>query len=108
MMESAAIQGQPLTTVVVCIRNRVLLGLGKLQAERLGLRVFTAKDGNQVLIQARLHHPELIILGHDLSNPSTEETVARIKGDPMLRGIRVIAFKGPLPNIPELLRRSHV
>jgi CheY-like chemotaxis protein len=101
-------QGQPLTTIVVCHRNRVLVGLGKLQAERHGLRVFVASNGNDVLAQARRHAPELIVLSNDLKNPSTEETIQMLRADPSLAGTRVVTIKGALPPIKDLLLKPGV
>lgn len=107
-MEMTMNQSQPLTTVVVGHRNKMLMQIGKLQAERHGLRVFTTSHGDDVVTLARQHRPELIVLGNDLQKPTTEETLKLLQADPELRGIRVVTLSGSLPSIKDLLGKSVV
>ncbi len=102
-MDIALDGGRTLQTVVACHSNKVLLNLGKLHAERQGLRVITAKNGNDVVAKARLHRPDLIVLSNDLQKPTTEETVQLLESDPSLKGIRVVIIKGALPNLKDML-----
>ena len=102
-MEIALDGGKTLQTVVVCHPNKVLLNLGKLHAERHGLRVITARNGNDVIEKARVHRPDLIVLSNDLRNPTTDETLAKLEQDPSLKGIRVVVVKGALPNMKDIL-----
>jgi CheY-like chemotaxis protein len=104
-MDMAMDGGRTLQTVLVCHPNKVLLNLGRLHAERQGLRVLVAKDGNDVLEKARIHRPDLIVLSNDLKNPTTEETVQRLDADPSLKGIRVVVVKGALPNMGDMLKK---
>ncbi len=90
--------------VIVCHRNRVLVGMGKLHAERRGVRVVIAANGNDVLVKARQERPKAIILGNDLQNPTTEETVALLNADPSLKGVPVAVVKGKLPRWGELTK----
>lgn len=104
-MDMAMDGGRTLQTVLVCHPNKVLLNLGRLHAERQGLRVLVAKNGDQVLTMARTHRPDLIVLSNDLKNPSTEETVSHLDADPGLKGVRVIVVKGALPNMGDVLKK---
>ncbi len=81
--------------VIVCMRHRLLLHAARIQAERHGVKVDIARDGQDVLRQARDTPPDLIVLGKDLSNPSTDELVRTIKLDPALRAVQVIVADGP-------------
>jgi CheY-like chemotaxis protein len=101
-----AIEGaRPLQTVLVCHNNKVLVNIGRIHAERHGLRVIVAKNGNEVLLKARLHRPDMIVLSSDLKSPSTEETIKLLQQDPSLSGIRVVTIKGAIPNLRDMLGR---
>ena len=104
-MESILDGSRPVQTVVVCISNKVLQGIGKLQASRYGVRVITARNGDDLIAKAKKHHPELIVISHDLDQPTSEETVARLNRDPELAGVRVITIRGALPNLSDMLPR---
>lgn len=100
------IQGsRPVQTVLVCHPNKLLLQMGRLHAQRSGLKVHVAKNGNDVLLKARLHRPDLIVLSSDLKSPTTEETVRMLDADPLLRGCKVVTVKGAVPNLRDLLGR---
>jgi DNA-binding response OmpR family regulator len=104
-MDMALDGGRTLQTVVACHSNKMLAHLGKLHAERQGLRVILAKNGDDVLLKAKLNQPDLIVLSNDLQKPSTEETVAMLEREPTLKGIRVVIVKGALPNVADMLRK---
>ena len=95
--------GRTLQSVVVCHRNKLLLNIGRLHAERHGLKVIVAKNGKDVVTKARAHKPDLIVLANDLENPTTDETVQMLEADPILKGIRVVIIKGALPNLADIL-----
>jgi len=80
--------------VIVCHRQKAMVHLARLQAERHGMTVQIARDGNDVLAKARAQRPDLIVLGKDLKNPTTEETVKMLNGDPTLRGVKVVLAGG--------------
>lgn len=82
--------------VVVCHRQRALVQLARLNAERHGVRVEVCANGRLVLEAARRERPDLIVLGNDLKNPTTDETVAMLNADPSLKGVRVVIAKGGL------------
>jgi hypothetical protein len=101
-----AIEGsRPLQNVVVCHKSKVLVNVGKLQAERYGLRVHVAKNGRDVVTKARSTRADLIVLGNDLKDPTTEETIAMLQADPVLCGTRVVTVKGAIPNLRDILGR---
>lgn len=76
--------------VIICHRQKTMVQLARLQAEKHGVRVEIAKDGNDALAKARAERPDVIVLGKDLKNPTTDETVAMLKADPTLRGVKVV------------------
>jgi len=76
--------------VIVCHRQKAMVHLARLQAERHGVRVEIARDGKDVLAKAKTERPDVIVLGKDLKNPSTDETVKMLQSEPTLRGVKVV------------------
>jgi len=76
--------------VLICHRQKTLVHLARLQAERQGVQVEIAKNGDDVLIKALANRPDVIVLGKDLKNPSTDETVKKLKAEPRLFGVKVV------------------
>jgi DNA-binding response OmpR family regulator len=91
--------------VIVCHRQKALLHMARLNAQRHGVEVTIARNGNEVLAYARSERPDAIVLGNDLENPSTDETVKMLKAEPSLRGVEVIIAKGLLPDLLGLKKR---
>lgn len=83
--------------ILVCHRQRALLALAKLQAERKGMQVTVAPDSASVVAMARVTKPSLIVLGNDLANPSTEDIIRELKTVPELKGVEVVIMKGAVP-----------
>jgi hypothetical protein len=103
-MNSGILGSKPIQNVVVCHSNKILANLGKIQAERHGVRVHLAKNGRDALYKAKLHRADLVVLGGDLKNPSIEETIKLLEADPEVLA-RIVTIKGPLPNLTDLLGR---
>jgi two-component system, cell cycle response regulator DivK len=59
--------------------------------ERAGYRIVLAEDGQSSLIQAKLHHPDLVLM--DLSLPDMDgwEAVGHLRKMPEFRSIPIIA-----------------
>lgn len=89
--------------VIVCHRQKALVHLARLQAERQGVQVQIARDGKDVVAKALAERPDAIVLGNDLENPSTEETIALLKAEPTLKGVQVILAKGMIPDLRQKL-----
>jgi CheY-like chemotaxis protein len=103
-MNSGILGSKPVQNVVVCHSNRLLANLGKIQGERYGVRVHLAKNGRDTLTKAKQHHADLIVLGGDLKNPSTDETIKLLEADPKVVA-KIVTIRGPLPNLSDLLGR---
>lgn len=56
-----------------------------------GYETFKTRDGNKVLEMAREHQPDLIIMDIQLPEVSGLEVTQRLKADPELKSIPVIA-----------------
>lgn len=80
--------------VIVCHRQKTLVHLARIQAERQGVKVDIARDGKDVVAKAKASHTDVIVLGKDLSNPSTDETVKMLQAEPSLRGVKVVVANG--------------
>ncbi|AIE85028.1 PAS/PAC sensor hybrid histidine kinase [Fimbriimonas ginsengisoli Gsoil 348] len=85
--------------VLVCHRNKAVLHMARINAEKHGVEVTVAKNGNEVLMLGRISRPDVIVLGNDLEKPSTDETVKMLKAEPTLRGVEVVITKGLLPDL---------
>lgn len=82
---------------LVCHRQRHLVQLAKLQAERQGMKVHIAPTPGDVVVMARLLRPRLIVLGNDLASPSTDEITRELHRIPELKGVEVVVMKCILP-----------
>ncbi len=91
--------------VLVCHRQRALVQLGRLHAEQHGVRVRVAHRPKDVLPMARAQRPNLIVLGSDLKDPSTEELVSSLQAEPTLAGVEVVVTKAGLPDLGTALRK---
>lgn len=91
--------------VLVCHRQKALVHLARLNAERHGVKVRIAPRPKDVLPLARLEKPDLILLGNDLKDPSTEELVKILDADVELSGVRVIVVKGAIPDLAESFKK---
>ena len=99
------IVGDSTHRVLVCHSNRSLVRLAQVNAARHGLQVDVAKNGKDLLLQARGEvRPDAVILSTDLKDPSTDEIVKILNADPFLKGVPVIVAKGILGNFAELLK----
>ena len=85
--------------VIVCHRQKTLVHLARINGKSHGVDVTVARNGHEILAYARDHRPDAIVLGTDLENPSTEETIQMLKSEPTLRGVEVIKVK----SLPDLL-----
>ncbi|MFT3801204.1 MAG: PAS domain S-box protein [Burkholderiaceae bacterium] len=59
-----------------------------------GLRVIHARDSASGMRGARDHRPDLLILDMDLSDVDSLSLLARLRGDPVTRGVPVFALLG--------------
>lgn len=48
---------------------------------------------------ARAEKPDVIVLGNDLKDPSTEELMTALASDLTLHSVRVIVVKGAIPDL---------
>jgi len=87
--------------VLVCHPQSLLLHMAKLNAERRGVEVELVRSPRDVQGKAQARRPNLIVLGPDLKDPSSEELATRLRLDPHLRGTEVMILKG---NLTDLLK----
>jgi DNA-binding response OmpR family regulator len=85
--------------VLVCHRQKALVHLARINAERHGVKVRIAPRPKDVLTLARADKPDMILLGNDLKDPTTEELVKALDEDFTLRGVQVIVVKGAIPDL---------
>lgn len=76
-----------------------MVQLARLNAERHGAQVEIARNGEDLLRRAHANPPNLIVLGDDLTNPSSDDLMKILKLDPNLRGVEVVVMKGLLPDL---------
>ena len=84
----------PRTSVLVVDDDVDTREMVSLVLDLAGFEVLTASGGAEGLAQARLHHPAAIVM--DLSMPDVDgiEATRRLRAEPELRGIPVIAYSG--------------
>ena len=80
------------TTILVAEDNATIRSLVSAYLEQEGLRVLQAGNGEEVLVLAKEHKPDLILMDVRLPVMDGLETVHRIRQDPELNLIRVIAL----------------
>ncbi len=104
-MGSMGILPENSRTVLVCHSNKTLARLAQLQSSRLGVAVAVVIDPKNVVVRALGDpRPDAIILSNDLKNPSTDEILRALNGDPRLKGVRVIVMKGMLDGLAKMLK----
>ncbi|ADV62142.1 response regulator receiver modulated metal dependent phosphohydrolase [Isosphaera pallida ATCC 43644] len=69
----------------------------------LGHRAFLAEDGEQAMIQARRHPPDLILLDLNMPVMDGRRTLERLKDHPVYKGIPVVVVSG-VDNTEEIAR----
>ena len=81
-----------MTKLLLVEDNEMYMDMLKRRLVRAGFDVVTASDGEQGLLQVRLERPDLVLM--DLSLPILDgwEATRRLKADPTLRDIPVIAL----------------
>ncbi|HMY58374.1 MAG TPA: response regulator [Pseudomonadota bacterium] len=81
-----------MTKLLLVEDNEMNMDMLKRRLVRAGFDVVTASDGEQGLLQVRLERPDLVLM--DLSLPILDgwEATRRLKADPTLRDIPVIAL----------------
>lgn len=91
--------------VLVCHRQKTLVHLARIQAERHGVKVRIAPRAKDVVALARAQKPDVIVLGNDLKDPTTEELVKTLDADVSLSSVRVIVAKGAIPDLAEAFKK---
>ena len=84
-----SVEGRKILLVEDNEMNRDML---KRRLERRGYRVFVAVDGRQGLEMAHSESPDLILMDMSLPELDGWEAARRLKTDPRLRGIPLIAL----------------
>jgi CheY-like chemotaxis protein len=84
-----SIEGRKILLVEDNEMNRDML---KRRLERRGFRVFVAVDGKQGLARASAESPDLILMDMSLPELDGWEAARRLKTDPLLAGIPLIAL----------------
>ncbi|WP_086684657.1 PAS domain S-box protein [Nostoc sp. T09] len=74
--------------------------------ERQGYRVMAAASGQEAVEQAKLYHPDAIILNLMMPGMDGWETLAILKQQPHTQNIPVIILSGLLPNANKILPHS--
>ncbi len=77
--------------ILVVEDNPHNLELIKIVLERDGFEVIKAEDGLRAIEEARLHHPDLIMMDMQLPGIDGYETTRRLKADKELSKIPVLA-----------------
>jgi PAS domain S-box-containing protein len=90
--ESADFHFSKDATVLVAEDNATIQALLRDYLEKHGLRVLLAADGKSVLALAEEHHPDLVLMDVQLPVMDGLETVHRMRQDPELNKITVIAL----------------
>lgn len=91
--------------ILVCHPKKALVQLARLHAEKHGMQVDVAKNGNDLIRRAQAQRPDLIVIGEGLKEPDTEETKRLINAEPTLRGVRVIVTGSGLgPDLGQAMR----
>jgi PAS domain S-box-containing protein len=80
------------TTILVAEDNPTIQSLLREYLEKHGLRVLLATDGESVLALAEEHHPDLVLMDVQLPVMDGLETVHRMRQNPTLNKITVIAL----------------
>lgn len=78
--------------ILIVEDNEMNLDMLSRRLERKGFQVFPARDGAQGLTAARSENPDLILMDMSLPEMDGWEATRRLKGDPALRRIPVIAL----------------
>ena len=78
--------------VLVVEDNAVNRYLVRYLLEAAGCRVVEAEDGAQALVVAQRERPDLILLDIQLPGLNGYDVLARLRADPMLAGVPVIAL----------------
>jgi len=91
--------------VLVCHRQRALVHVARVQAERHGIHLRIAAKPKDVLEMARRERPDLIVLGNDLKDPSTDDLVRELNREPSLANVETVVVKGILPDLASTMKK---
>lgn len=91
--------------VLICHRQKMLLHVARINAERHGVKVRIAPKSKDVLKLARADRPDVIVLGNDLEGPTTDELVKELNADLSLAQVEVIVVKGAIPDLMASLKK---
>jgi len=78
------------TTVLVCDNEEILRNLVRASLDGEGYSLIEARDGDQVLAEARRSRPDLILLDMMMPGRSGLDVLEELRGDPELRRIPVV------------------
>ncbi|MGV3616646.1 MAG: hypothetical protein ACO1SV_15065 [Fimbriimonas sp.] len=91
--------------VLVCHRQKMLVHVARVNAEKHGVKVRIAARPKEVLAMARAERPDVIVLGNDLKDPTTDELVKALNADLTLGGVEVIVVKGAIPDLAASIKK---
>jgi CheY-like chemotaxis protein len=89
--------GPPRVAVIVDDDPVVRSLLAELLREEFGLTVVTAADGVEGIASVREHRPELVIFDVRMPGVDGFEFCARVREDPELAGVRLVALSALAP-----------